>query len=413
MNKLSCYNLSLTFAMKRAKIFVTQWVVPALLLSASFMDTGNYVSAVSAGTISKYQQLIPLVVAHIMAGVLQYLSIILGVKTKLNLGENFRKRLPHCACVVLGVASVSAIVLTDICQVIGSAVALEVLFDISTLPAVLLSVFDVSMLWRFHRTSTWLRQATEMAVAFFSLIIFSLIFVDLVNIREKLNFKTILVGAGPSADMLRYDNYILSLSLLGSTAMPHSLFLVSEMAKMMFLDQQGLIYALSRKKTQEFIKDLTIRLVFMGVFGALILNVSLVVLSAALSNDSNNRKNFSGLRDVYSLFSESLSQNAGTCFLYMLLLSGQSFGFIGNWVLDIVLKGMFDSGENKESFMMKINVRYISVCVCFICAWIGGDKMLTFMINATQVVLAAVLALVSAPLVVLVCQSSFMSSTIE
>ena len=119
------------------------FIGPGIQVSVAYMDPGNYSTAVSAGASYEYKLLFIILLSNLFAVVLQILAARLGAVTGLNLAENCRKHLPRYLCIVLYIFTEIAIIATDLAEVVGTAISLNILFKIPLSVGVLLTVVDV------------------------------------------------------------------------------------------------------------------------------------------------------------------------------------------------------------------------------------------------------------------------------
>ena len=119
------------------------FIGPGILVSVAYMDPGNYSTSVSGGAQFKYTLLFSVFVSNIFAVLLQCLCVKLGIVTGYDLAENCRRHLPRKLNLMIYFFAELAIIATDLAEVVGTAVALQILFGIPLIYGVLLTVLDV------------------------------------------------------------------------------------------------------------------------------------------------------------------------------------------------------------------------------------------------------------------------------
>lgn len=120
-----------------------RFIGPGLMVSVSYMDPGNYSTAVAAGSAHKYKLLFSMFVSNLMAGFLQCLCARLGAVTGLDLAQNCKKHLPYGLNITLYILAEIAIIATDLAEVVGTAISLNILLGIPLPIGVVLTVIDV------------------------------------------------------------------------------------------------------------------------------------------------------------------------------------------------------------------------------------------------------------------------------
>lgn len=224
-----------------ARIFrkYLKFIGPGLMVSVAYMDPGNYSTAVAAGSVYKYKLLFSILLSNCLAIFLQILSAKLGAVTGLDLAANCRVNLPHKLNILIYILAEIAIVATDLAEVVGTAIALNILFKIPLLLGVILTTIDVLIVLMAYRPNGPL-LFVRIFESFVSLLVAATVIcfgVELYQVSHEktINFSTweVLKGFLPNdkvVDMLSNlygSGLYLSLAILGATVMPHSLYLGS------------------------------------------------------------------------------------------------------------------------------------------------------------------------------------------
>lgn len=127
-----------------------KFIGPGILVSVAYMDPGNYATSVSGGAQYKYTLLFSIFISNIFAVLLQCLCVKLGTITGYDLAENCRHNLPKKLNYTLYLFAEVAIIATDLAEVVGTAIALQILFKIPLTWGVLLTVLDVLVILMFY-----------------------------------------------------------------------------------------------------------------------------------------------------------------------------------------------------------------------------------------------------------------------
>ncbi|CAN3361836.1 manganese transporter Smf1p [Diutina catenulata] len=204
------------------------FIGPGLMVSVAYMDPGNYATGVTAGASNRYSLLFIVFLSNIIAIFLQILCIRLGSVTGYDLARCCREYLPHRLNIVLWFLAECAIVATDVAEVIGSAVALNILIRVPLPAGVAITVVDVLfvlMAYRSDTSSTKFVKLFEYAVAALVLAVTICFGVQLGAIHA--DARDIFRGFVPSKQMFSGQGMTIATSIVGSTVMIHSLFLGS------------------------------------------------------------------------------------------------------------------------------------------------------------------------------------------
>lgn len=204
---------------------------PGLMVSVAYMDPGNYATGVTAGALNGYSLLFIVLISNIIAIFLQSLCIKLGSVTGYDLARCSREYLPRWLNVILWFLAESAIVATDVAEVIGSAIALNILLKIPLPAGVVITITDVLfvlMAYRNDTSSTRFVRYFEYVVGALVLAVVICFSIELGNIpTSKETVRQIFRGFAPSREMVEGSGLTIATSIIGATVMIHSLFLGS------------------------------------------------------------------------------------------------------------------------------------------------------------------------------------------
>ncbi|GME91844.1 unnamed protein product [[Candida] boidinii] len=206
-----------------------KYIGPGLMVSVAYMDPGNYSTAVSAGSHFQYKLLFSVLLANIMAAFLQILCAKLGSVSGLDLAANCREHLPRSLNIFIYILAEIAIIATDLAEVVGTAIALNILFSIPLLLGVILTVVDVLIVLMAYRPNGPL-LIVRIFEGFVGLLVTGTVIcfaIELADVSPTTNWGDVFKGFLPSDDVVKGDGLYLSLAILGATVMPHSLYLGS------------------------------------------------------------------------------------------------------------------------------------------------------------------------------------------
>ncbi|QLG70518.1 hypothetical protein HG535_0A04580 [Zygotorulaspora mrakii] len=409
-SKTVTYNTVVRVLRKYAK-----FIGPGLMVSVSYMDPGNYSTAVAAGSAHRYKLLFSVLVSNFMAGFWQCLCAKLGAVTGLDLAQNCRVHLPHGLNIALYILAEIAIIATDLAEVIGTAISLNILFGIPLALGVVLTVVDVLVVLMAYKSNGSLR-----VIRWFEMFVSALVVATVICFAIELVYadlgsaKDLFSGFLPSRAVFEGDGLYLTLAILGATVMPHSLYLGSGVVQPRLRDfdiKNGLYRPTEDdiannhedyKPSINAIDDTlhyTVAELLVSLFTvALFVNCSILIVSGAAlyGNSPSDGSQEADLFSIYNLLCTSLSKSAGTIFVLALLFSGQSAGIVCTLSGQIVSEGFLNWTISPS--IRRSLTRGVAITPCLILVLVAGRNGLSGALNASQVVLSLLLPFVSAPL---------------
>ncbi|KAJ5556949.1 hypothetical protein N7494_000864 [Penicillium frequentans] len=381
-----------------------RFVGPGFLIAVAYIDPGNYSTDVSAGADFKYSLLFVVLMSNLFAILLQSLCIKLGTVTGLNLAENCREHLPRWLVIILYMFAEIAIIATDIAEVVGSAIALNLLLNIPLVAGCAITLVDVLFLLLFYRPNGSMRGAA---------------------LNQSVG--EVFRGYLPSTAIVQSEGLYQSCGILGATVMPHSLFLGSGVVQSRLkefdvttgyvdasvpLGSNGgaVEYRPSIHAIRACMKYSIIELVLALFTFALFVNSAILIIAGA-SLYGLPGKNDADLFGIHRLLSQSIAPAAGLVFALALLLSGLSAGIVCTMAGQMVSEGMLN--WSVQPWLRRLITRSISIVPSIIIAAAVGKPGLDQTLNASQVALSAILPFVSAPLIYFTCFNRYMSVPVE
>jgi manganese transport protein len=358
---------------------------PGYLVAVGYMDPGNWATDLAAGSRFGYALLSVVLISSLMAILLQTLSARLGIVTGRDLAQACRDHYSKPTAFILWGLCEVAICACDLAEVIGSAIALNLLFKIPLLWGVCLTSFDVIVILFLQNKSFRYIEALVLAliltigVCFLAEIIFS-----------KPNVKGVLVGFWPQWEIVRNPEMLyMAIGILGATVMPHNLYLHSSIV-------QTRKYEQNREGKAEAIKYATYDSVVALIF-ALFINAAILIVAAATFH-IQGRQDIAEIQDAQKLLSPMLGVTAASAiFAIALLASGQNSTLTGTLAGQIVMEGFIDF--RMRPWLRRLVTRLMAIVPAVICTAMYGDSGLAKMLIFSQVILSLQLSFAVIPLV--------------
>ena len=300
---------------------------PGYLVAVGYMDPGNWATDVAGGAQLGYLLLSVILLSSLMAMLLQALSARLGIASGLDLAQACRERYSPSTCRLLWLACETAIIACDLAEVIGTAIALKLLFGLPLAWGALLCVGDALLVLVLIGRGQ--RPLEAFVVALLTLI-FACFAVQLLLSRPELG--EVLQGFLPSPRMLSDPAALyLAIGIVGATVMPHNLYLHSSVVQTRVSGDD----AASKRSAIRFSRLDTIGSLSL----ALLVNAAILILAAAAFHGSGHTEVVE-IQDAYHLL-DPLVGGALASFLFgfALLAAGQSSTFTGTIAGQVVMEG--------------------------------------------------------------------------
>lgn len=358
---------------------------PGYLVAVGYMDPGNWATDLAGGAQFGYTLLSIVLLSNLMAILLQSLSAKLGIVTGRDLAQACRDHYSKPVAIALWIFCEIAICACDLAEVIGSAIALNLLFKLPLVWGVCVTALDVlAVMYLQNKGFRYIEALVvtlilTIGVCFLAEIIFS-----------RPDVAAVLGGFAPRFETIRnHDMLYLAIGILGATVMPHNLYLHSSIV-------QTRKYEQNTEGKAEAIKyavlDSTIALMF-----ALFINAAILVVSAATFHNTGHQ-NVAEIQDAYKLLSPTLGIGlAGAIFALALLASGQNSTLTGTLAGQIVMEGFLNL--RLRPWVRRLITRLIAIVPAVICVAIYGEGGAGKLIILSQVVLSLQLSFAVVPLV--------------
>jgi manganese transport protein len=358
---------------------------PGYLVAVGYMDPGNWATSLAGGSKFGYSLLTIALLSNIMAILLQALCARLGIGAGRDLAQACRDAFPRFVAWPLWVLAEIAICATDLAEVIGTAIGLNLLFGIPLEIGVILTALDVFLiLWMQRLGFRWIEV---FVVALLGII--AACFAVQIALANP-DWRGVILGFAPTVDIVRNPEMLyLALGIIGATVMPHNLYLHSGVV-------QTRRFGDSVEDRREAIKlatiDSTIALMF-----ALLINASILILAAATFN-SRGQTDVTELDQVHSFLAPLLgSVYAPSLFAVALLCCGLNSTVTATLSGQIVMEGFIDI--RLAPWLRRLTTRAIAIVPAAIVTIWYGEKGTAQLLILSQVILSLQLPFAIVPLV--------------
>ena len=358
---------------------------PGYLIAVGYMDPGNWATDLAGGSQFNYTLLSVVVISSLMAIFLQHLALKLGVATGRDLAQACRDHFHPAINFILWIGCEIAIAACDLAEVIGSAIALNLLFGLPLIWGVCLTACDVlAVLYLQHRG---FRIIEVLVLALIGVIAVSF---GIQIFLSKPDFGAIALGCVPSSEILHnHAMFYVAIGILGATVMPHNLYLHSAIA-------QTRHYEYTPKGKREAIFFGTIDST-VALFFALFINAAILIVAAATFYRSGHHE-VAEIQDAYKLLSPLLGVGAAsTLFAVALLASGQNSTLTGTLAGQIVMEGFLRL--RLPPVFRRLITRLIAIIPAVIVTALLGENGTAQLLILSQVILSMQLSFAVIPLV--------------
>ena len=358
---------------------------PGYLVAVGYMDPGNWATDLAGGSAFGYTLLSVILLSNMMAMVLQALAAKLGIVTGLDLAQACRAHYSRPVRLVLWVLCELAIIACDLAEVIGTAIALQLLFGIPLVWGVCLTALDVMLILLLQQHG--FRKLEAFIVAL--LIIIAGCFAVELALSEP---SLAAIGAGliPRTEIVTNPAMLyIAIGILGATVMPHNLYLHSSIVqtRKFARDDAGM-----RQAVRFATLDSTIALSL-----ALFINASILILAAATFHTAG-RTEVAEIQEAYQLLAPMLGVGvASTLFAVALLASGQNSTITATLAGQIVMEGFLDI--RLPAWIRRLFTRLLAIIPAVIVASLYGVSGTAKLLVLSQVILSLQLPFAVVPLV--------------
>jgi len=357
---------------------------PGFLVAVGYMDPGNWATDLAGGAQFGYTLLCVIMISNLMAILLQHLCVKLGIATGRDLAQACRDHYSRPTTWVLWILCELAIAACDLAEVVGSAIALQLLFGIPLFWGCLITIVDVvAILLLQNKGFRYIEAVVVVLIAtvgtcFVAELLFS-----------HPDPADVMMGFVPRSEILTNPGMLyVSIGILGATVMPHNLYLHSSIVQTRKYEQT----AGGKSEAIKFATiDSTVALMF-----ALFINAAILIVAAATFHWTNHQ-DVAAIQDAYRLLKPVLGFSAASViFALALLASGQNSTLTGTLAGQVVMEGFLDL--RLRPWLRRIITRGIAIVPALIVIGICGENKTTDLLVASQVVLSMQLGFAVWPL---------------
>lgn len=368
------------------------FIGPGLLVAVGYMDPGNWITSMQGGAQFGYTLLFVILISSLAAMLLQSMTVRLGIATGKDLAQMTCHYLSKPVAVIFWIIAELAIIATDIAEVIGSAISLNLLFNIPLIVGALITVCDVFILLFMMKFGFRKIEAIVGTLIFTVLAIFIFeVYISSPNVINLLN------GFLPHKEIVTNQGILyIALGIVGATIMPHNLYLHSSIVQSRKYDRNNNDDKAQAIKYATIDSNIQLSIAF-------VINCLLLTLGAALFFGSNADE-LGGFYDLYHalktqpLLGATLGGVMSTLFAVALLASGQNSTITGTLAGQIVMEGFLRF--RLPNWLRRLITRSLAIIPVIICLIIfnGNEAKIEQLLVFSQVFLSIALPFTLIPL---------------
>jgi manganese transport protein len=348
------------------------------------MDPGNWATDLAGGAQFGYTLLSVILASNLMAILLQGLACKLGIVTGRDLAQACRDHYSKPVGYFLWVGCEIAIAACDLAEVIGTAIALNLIFHIPIAYGVIITALDVLLVLYLQNKGFRLLEA--LVIALIATVGACFLFEIILS---QPPFGEVMRGFVPSAEVVRNPVMLyVAVAILGATVMPHNLYLHSSIVQTRQYDET---VSGKREAVRFAFIDSTLALTF-----ALFINAAILIIAAATFHTSGHAE-VGEIQDAYKLLTPLLGAGASTVFALALLASGQNSTLTGTLAGQIVMEGFLNI--RIRPWLRRLLTRAIAIIPAAIVAILYGESGTAKLLVLSQVILSMQLSFAVFPLV--------------
>ncbi|UYZ58817.1 Nramp family divalent metal transporter [Hymenobacter latericus] len=358
---------------------------PGLMVAVGYMDPGNWATDIAGGSRYGYTLLSVILISNLFAMLLQHLAAKLGIVTGRDLAQACRDHYSKPVAMALWLLCEIAIAACDLAEVIGSAIALNLLFGIPLTLGVLITILDVLVVLYFQNRGF---RILEVLVAGLIFIIFGCFAYEVFISRP--DWAALAAGLVPKTEIVTNPAMLyVAIGILGATVMPHNLYLHSSIV-------QTRAFERDEEGKRSAIKFATIDS-SVALFMAFFVNAAILVVAAAAFH-RNGLFQVADIHDAHKLLAPVLGAGAASVvFAVALLASGQNSTLTGTLAGQIVMEGFLNL--KLKPWLRRLITRLIAVVPAFVVTLLYGEKGTGELLVLSQVILSLQLSFAVVPLV--------------
>jgi manganese transport protein len=358
---------------------------PGYLVAVGYMDPGNWATDIAGGSMFGYTLLSVILISNLMAILLQALAGKLGIVTGRDLAQACRDHYSKPVAIMLWIFCEIAIAACDLAEVVGSAIALNLLFGLPLIYGVIITALDVLVILLMQNKGFRFIESLVIVL----IITIGGCFAAEIFLSQP-SIGGIMKGFVPSTEIVTNPMMLyIAIGILGATVMPHNLYLHSSIVQTRQFEQT----ALGKREAIKYATwDSSIALFF-----ALFINAAILIVSAATFHKAGLTE-VAEIQDAYHMLTPLLGTAAGSIlFGVALLASGQNSTLTGTLAGQIVMEGFLNI--RLPAWLRRLITRLIAIIPAVIVTAIAGESGTTQLLILSQVILSFQLSFAVIPLV--------------
>ncbi len=359
---------------------------PGLMVAVGYMDPGNWATDIAGGAKFGYTLISVILISNLFAMLLQHLSLKLGIASGQDLAQACKSSYSKPVSFILWILCEIAIAACDLAEVIGSAIALNLLFGLPLTVGVFITILDVFVLLYFQGKGF---RALEAIVGSLIFMIFCCFTYEIIVSQPSVSqiFGNLL----PKPEIITNPAMLyVAIGILGATVMPHNLYLHSSIVQTRNFEKNS-----EGKRSAIFFATIDSTL---SLFIAFFINAAILILAAASFHNTGNQ-NVADINDAYHLLDPVLGVKfAGIFFAVALLAAGQNSTLTGTLAGQIVMEGFLNI--RLKPWIRRLVTRLVAVIPALIVTIIYGEKGTGELLILSQVILSLQLSFAVVPLVI-------------
>ncbi len=373
---------------------------PGFLVSVGYMDPGNWATDLAGGSRYGYTLLFVIMVSNLLAILLQSLALKLGIATGRDLAQACRERYSRAVGIGLWLSAEIAIAATDLAEIIGSAIALELLFGIPLIIGVVVTGADVLLILLLQHKG--FRYLEALVISLIGTI--AAVFLIEITLSHPAWSGLLTSFFIPKPTIVtNADMLYIAISILGATVMPHNLYLHSSIV-------QARQYERTPSGKRDALRFANIDSA-VALMLALFVNAAILVVAAAVFHRTGHYE-VADIGDAYKLLSPLLGfTGASVLFAIALLASGQNSTITGTLAGQIVMEGFLNI--HLPNWMRRLITRSVAIVPTIIVTAIYGEHGTSELLIFSQVILSLQLSFAVFPLVAFTSDKTYMGEFVN
>lgn len=372
---------------------------PGFLVAVGYMDPGNWATDLAGGSKFGYSLLSVILLSNFFAILLQHLALKLGIVTGKDLAQMCRTQYSKKTAIFLWLMAEVMIIACDLAEVLGSAIALNLLFGLPILLGVIITALDVLLILLLQNKGfRYIEAVVIILIGSITLAFFTEIFLSSPALAP------LFAGFIPTTQLFFNPSMLyLAIGILGATVMPHNLYLHSAVV-------QTRNYEESDEGKKEAIKFATIDST-VALSLALFVNAAILIISAAAFY-FKGYTDIAEISDAYKLLSPLLGTGlASVLFAAALLASGQNSTITGTLAGQIIMEGFINF--KMKPWLRRLSTRLMAIVPAIIFIAIYGAHGITSLLILSQVVLSIQLSFAVVPLIFFTSSKKIMGNFVN